>query len=110
MLRKDEEVGGVDEGDDKWDFGVAMEVFGVGEDGECGWMKFLGGFWRGMCVSLPISSATSASSPKKTILQPWNPTGSEELPAVGMGVLCFHLTSARISFLRNGEKRRERGG
>ena len=28
LLRKDEEVGGVDEGNDEWDVEVAMEVFG----------------------------------------------------------------------------------
>ena len=36
LLRKDEDVGGVDEGNDEWDVGVAMEVFGVGEYGKFG--------------------------------------------------------------------------
>ena len=33
------EVGGVDEGDDEGDMGVAAVVFGVGEDGEVGVSK-----------------------------------------------------------------------
>ena len=43
LLGEDEEVGGVDEGDDEGDVGIAAEVFSVGEDGELGGAK--SGFW-----------------------------------------------------------------
>lgn len=102
----DVEVGKIDEGDDEGAGGVAAVVACVAEDGQ------LSGTERLLCApealapssslrtrtNVPISPATSLSSPEKTISQPSNSLATHSRTTtsatdLGIGDVCFHRTA-----------------